>query len=224
MSLLPDKLKLEAWRGSTFRVTMTLYQDDETGPVRDLTGYTALLEVRPEKGNQTVLMTLTDANGGIIITPPTNEVQTVTLTGTPTGGTFTISWNGQGPTSAIAYDADGAAVTTALESLTNVSPGDIVATGAAGGPWTLTFGGTYAATDVPEVTCDGSLLTGGTTPDAVPATTTEGLVGGVLELYADVANIEAQAWTQGIYDLTITAPGGDTDALFWGPFVIRGVD
>jgi hypothetical protein len=118
MALLPDKLKLVAWRGATFRVTMTLYEEDEDGPVRDLTGYEAVLEVRAERGDPTVLLTLSTDNGGIII------------------------------------DEEGGGIT----------------------------------------------------------------------LLSDVEEIEGQEWTQGIYDLVITAPNGDADALFWGPFVIRGVD
>ncbi|MFW3477497.1 hypothetical protein [Streptomyces microflavus] len=51
----------------------------------------------------------------------TNEVQTLTVTGGPTGGTFTITWSGQ-TTAAIAYNATAAVVQTALEALSNVAP------------------------------------------------------------------------------------------------------
>lgn len=119
MSLLPDKLKLEAWRGATFRVTMTLYEEDEDGPVRDLTDYTGLLEVRAKRGDDDVLLTLdNELTGGIIIAEEEGQIT----------------------------------------------------------------------------------------------------------LHISKDDLEDQEWTQGIYDLTITAPEGDTDALFWGAFVIRGVD
>ena len=39
----------------------------------------------------------------------TDEVQTVTITGGPTGGTFTLTWGGQ-TTAAIAYNATAATV------------------------------------------------------------------------------------------------------------------
>jgi hypothetical protein len=102
----------------------------------------------------------------------TNEVQTLTVTGGPTGGTFTITWSGQ-TTAAIAYNATAAVVQTALEALSNIAPGDVVVTGSAGGPWTLTWGGTQLGENVAAPTTTES-FTGGTTPDITIATTTAG--------------------------------------------------
>ncbi|MFE6126736.1 hypothetical protein ACFQ6Q_00465 [Streptomyces sp. NPDC056437] len=102
----------------------------------------------------------------------TNEIQTLTVTGAPTGGTFTITWSGQ-TTGAIAYNATAAVVQTALEALSNIAPGDVVVTGAAGGPWTLTWGGTQLGENVAAPTTTES-FTGGTTPDITIATTTGG--------------------------------------------------
>lgn len=102
----------------------------------------------------------------------TNEVQTLTVTGGPTGGTFTITWSGQ-TTAALAYNATAAQVQTALEALSNIAPGDVAVTGAAGGPWTLTWGGTQLGENVASPTTTES-FTGGTTPDITIATTTAG--------------------------------------------------
>ncbi len=102
----------------------------------------------------------------------TNEVQTATITGGPTGGTFTLTFSGQ-TTAAIAYNATAAQVQTALEALSNVNPGDITVTGNAGGPYTLTFGGQYLGDNVASATATAS-LTGGTTPGVTMATTTAG--------------------------------------------------
>lgn len=102
----------------------------------------------------------------------TNEVQTLTVTGAPTGGTFTITFSGQ-TTAAIAHNATAAAVQTALEALSNINPGDVAVTGNAGGPYTLTFGGQYLGENVGEVTTTES-FTGGTSPDITIATTTAG--------------------------------------------------
>ncbi|MFJ6238880.1 hypothetical protein ACIQH0_32915 [Streptomyces griseus] len=102
----------------------------------------------------------------------TNEVQTATITGGPTGGTFTLTFNGQ-TTAAIAYNATAATVQTALENLSNVNPGDIKVTGNAGGPYTLTFGGQYLGDNVSSVSATAS-LTGGSTPGVTMATTTAG--------------------------------------------------
>ncbi|MFE9461703.1 hypothetical protein [Streptomyces californicus] len=102
----------------------------------------------------------------------TNEVQTATVTGGPTGGTFTLTYSGQ-TTAAIAYNATAAAVQTALENLSNVNPGDIKVTGNAGGPYTLTFGGQYLGDNVAQISATAS-LTGGSTPGVTMATTTAG--------------------------------------------------
>ncbi|MEV6165691.1 hypothetical protein AB0L71_28025 [Streptomyces sp. NPDC052052] len=103
----------------------------------------------------------------------TNEVQTATITGAPTGGTFTLTFSGQ-TTAAIAYNATAAVVQSALEALSNVNPGDIKVTGNAGGPYTLAFGGQYLGDNVAAITASGTGLTGGTTPGVTIATTTGG--------------------------------------------------
>ena len=103
---------------------------------------------------------------------PSNEVHTLTVTGAPTGGTFTITWSGQ-TTAAIVYNATAAQVQSALEALSNIAPGDVTVTGAAGGPWTLTWGGTQLGEDVAAPTTTES-FTGGTTPDITITTTTAG--------------------------------------------------
>lgn len=106
---------------------------------------------------------------------PADEVQELAITGVPTGGTFTLTFQGQ-TTAGIAFDATAAAVQTALEALSNVETGDIVATGGPlpGALVTLTFGGRYAGADMPRINADGSGLTGGTDPNAVVAIATEG--------------------------------------------------
>jgi len=89
-----------------------------------------------------------------------NEIQTITLTGSPHGGTATLTYSGQ-TTGALAYNAAAATIQTALEALSNLAPGDVVCTG---GPWpaavTLTFGATLAATDVAALTGTPSLNNG----------------------------------------------------------------
>jgi hypothetical protein len=101
----------------------------------------------------------------------TAEVQTVTVTGTPTGGTFTLSFNGQ-TTSDIAFDAAATAVESALEALPNVGVGNVTVTGAAGGPYTVTFVASLG--DVPQMTGNGDDLTGGTSPNVSVTTATPG--------------------------------------------------
>lgn len=103
-----------------------------------------------------------------------DEVQTVTVTGTPTGGTFTLTFDGQ-TTAPIAYNATAASVRSALAALTNLEAGDIAVAGGPGPgtPYTVTFsGGAVDGRNVPQMSAAGS-FTGGTSP-AVAVTTTTG--------------------------------------------------
>lgn len=90
-----------------------------------------------------------------------NEVQRIAFSQTPSGGTFTLTWNAE-TTAAIDYDATASEVQTALEGLTTPAPGDFSVSGAAGGPWLVEFTGTYAATDVSAITGTSSLSGSGT--------------------------------------------------------------
>ncbi len=104
-----------------------------------------------------------------------SEQQTVTITGTPTGGTFTLTLAGQ-TTAAIAYNATATAVKTALEALSNVNVGDVSVSGGPGPgtPYVVTFGGQYAGEDMPAMTASGASLTGGSSPAVGVSTTTAG--------------------------------------------------
>ena len=99
-----------------------------------------------------------------------NEVQTLDLD-TPTAGTFTLSWDGEGPTNTIAYDADAATIQAALiADLSNISTGDILVAGASLGPFTIEYKGTYLATDVVLMTIDGASLTNASSAESIVET------------------------------------------------------
>ncbi|MGH3926768.1 MAG: hypothetical protein ACRDTT_28550, partial [Pseudonocardiaceae bacterium] len=144
--------------------------------------------------------------GAVILTP--SEVQTVTITGSPTGGTYTLTFGGQ-TTAGIAWNATSAAVRSALEALSNIAPGDVVT---AGGPHpgadvAVTFGGAYAGTDVAQMTASAAGLTGGTTPAVVVTTTTPGGSGDAIGYRAPEVNttpvpngVAIEAWTNAILD------------------------
>jgi len=105
----------------------------------------------------------------------TNEVQRITITGVPTGGTFTLTYAGA-TTAAIPYNATNSQVQTALEALPNLGGGDAVVTG---GPQpsafqVVTFGGALNVRDVTQMTATGN-FTGGTTPTIAITTTTPGV-------------------------------------------------
>lgn len=104
--------------------------------------------------------------------PGTAEVQTVTITGGPTGGFVTLTFSGQ-TTDNIPFNATGAQVQTALLALSNLEPGDVTVTGPAGGPWVATFN--VGEGNVPQMTASGAGLTGGTAPAVGVATGTPGV-------------------------------------------------
>lgn len=97
----------------------------------------------------------------------TAEVQTVTITGGPTGGTLTLTYSGQ-TTATIPFNAVGATVQTALNNLSNLD--GVTVSGGAGGPYVVTFPASMG--NPAQMTASGAGLTGGTTPSVGVATTT----------------------------------------------------
>jgi hypothetical protein len=97
------------------------------------------------------------------------QVQTLKITGAPTGGTFTLTVGGQ-TTGAIPFNATTAAVRTALEALTAVGVGNVVVSGAlisdANG-FDVAWAGSKA--NVSQTITSTPTLTGGTSP-AAPVT------------------------------------------------------
>lgn len=100
-----------------------------------------------------------------------SEVQVVSFSSPPTGGTFTLTF-GANTTSGLAYNAAAATVQTALQGLASIGSGNATVSGSAGGPWTVTFAGTLANANQPSITGDGSSLTHSTTEDLVLAAVT----------------------------------------------------
>lgn len=113
------------------------------------------------------------AGTNIVADGKTNERQTVTVTGAPTGGTFTLSYGGQ-TTAAIAYNATSTTVQAALAGLSTIGTGNVSVSGSAGGPYSVSFTGTLSGTDVAAMTASGTGLTGGTAPGVTVATATTG--------------------------------------------------
>jgi len=94
--------------------------------------------------------------GGITL-----ERQTITPTGTISGGSFTYTFRGF--TATIPFDSTAAAIQTLLEALPVFSPGDVIV---AGGPVnttpvTIDYSGSYAGQDVELAVVDDALITGG---------------------------------------------------------------
>lgn len=110
----------------------------------------------------------------------TNEVQTISTTGVPTGGTFTLTFEAQ-TTGPIAYNATAATLQAALEALAIIGEGGVRCTG---GPLptgiAVNFEAARAAENVGPITFTSS-LTGGSSPNVVVAQTTSGAPGAVLD-------------------------------------------
>jgi hypothetical protein len=127
-----------------------------------------------------------------------NEVQTVTISDT-TGGTFTLTF-GAATTAAIAWNARATAVQAALELLATIGRGNVIVTGADGGPYTVTFINRLGGTDVAQLTSSAVSLTGGT-PAIAHATTTAGVAGksfmGVRAKPWSFVNIPTRAFPEG---------------------------
>ncbi|HEY0004531.1 MAG TPA: hypothetical protein VGB17_06940 [Pyrinomonadaceae bacterium] len=112
---------------------------------------------------------------GVTMNLERNEVQSLAKTGTPTAGTFTLTYSGQ-TTSAIAYNASAATIKAALEALSNIAVGDV---SVSGGPLpntavVITFKGALGNTNVGAITVDSTSVTGGT---FAITTTTQGNAG-----------------------------------------------
>lgn len=109
-----------------------------------------------------------------------NEVQTITVSGTPTGGTFILNVMGQAVT--LNFDDTSTEVQTAINAaLAVLGTGHTVGVSGSGFPGnaaTVTFSGAQvSARDIPVMTLTTNSLTGGTDPDVALATTTPGRSG-----------------------------------------------
>lgn len=106
-----------------------------------------------------------------------NAVATLTMTGTPTGGSSALVYDGR-TTGTVPSTASAANVDAALEALPNLGVGQVTA---AGGPWpnsaiTVTFNGPATQSRPhPNLTIAQNLLTGGTTPTWTSVMTTPGV-------------------------------------------------
>jgi len=102
----------------------------------------------------------------------TSEVQTLTISGTPTGGTFTPTWQGISAP-AQTYNVATAALTTALNTAWASKLGglSITVTGTPGTTYTITFPAGLGNVPIISVV---AALTGGTTPTAAVVETTPG--------------------------------------------------
>lgn len=109
----------------------------------------------------------------------TNDVQTISITGTPTGGSFSVTFGGV-TSAAIAYNSTAAQVQAILQAMPSIGTGNMICTG---GPFpgtavVCTAAGNLAGKKLAVFTTTDS-FTGGTSPASSVAHTTSGQSTGV---------------------------------------------
>jgi hypothetical protein len=145
---------------------------ETTGPYTVQRGPVALTLYKSDRAH---LRRLMPNRGGFSIetlSAGTSAVQLITISGSPTGGTFTLSFFNV-TTAPIAYNTSASTIQNALSALQTIQSGNLVVTGA--GPFTVTFQGNLATTPVPMIGGDGSGLLGGTTPAVAVTSITQGV-------------------------------------------------
>ena len=112
---------------------------------------------------------------------PDRAAQRVTVTGAPTGGTYTLVYQGTA-TVAIAYNATPATVQAAITTVAATS-GDaapVTVYGSAGGPYLVVWSARSARIASP-LTLGTNSLTGGTTPSVTVAVALDALLQDILD-------------------------------------------
>ena len=121
-----------------------------------------------------------------------DAVQTIAIAGSPTGGTFTLTFNGQ-TTGSIAYNATAngtGSVQSALAALSGIGTGNVAVMGS-GGVFSVRFMGSLAGTAEPLITATSS-LTGGTSPSVSVVNASIGDDNGRLQQTTDPKGIVAK--------------------------------
>lgn len=148
-----------------------------------------------------------------------NEVQVVTLNNTPTGGTFTLSFDGA-TTPPLAFNITAANIQVALRALPTINGANVTVTGSVGGPFTVTFIGTLAGANVSQLVGTGASLTGaGAQPTVTVATTTPGNAG---EIAAGSTSLTVDAISGAIPAGTMLMFGGGQVAYVNGSGAASG--
>lgn len=148
----------------------------------------------------------------------TGEIQTIAISGVPTGGTFTPALSGYPSVSAQTYNVSTAALQAALRAAWNLP---VTVSGTAGTSYVVTF--PTGTGDVPQMTVT-SALTGGTTPSASVTTGTPGVAGVNTRPVAGGTGRNLRAWCVDLIDGSlhkrIYLPNGE--ALWTGTTTYSG--
>jgi hypothetical protein len=112
-----------------------------------------------------------------IVQTELDEIQTLTMTGGPTGGNFTLTFGGN-TTANIPWNATAAQVQTALQALASIGAGNVLCTGGPlpATPVAVEFTGTLGFANQATMAESSLGLTGGTSPQVNVAVTQNGQV------------------------------------------------
>lgn len=192
------------------RATFTAMWGDTTKALQSTYAMFQSLGLTINRGSVSISSSIVSREpvAGIALPAGTNEVQQVAITGSPTGGTFTLSFGGQ-TTGNLSYAAL-TSIATGLQALSTIGPGNVSVAGGPlpGTPVAVTFTGALAGQDVAALTGNGALLTGGTTPAVVITTTTPGV-----PPFVEVPSIPIAARTWDVYSDNTWAALGTTKLL-----------
>lgn len=115
----------------------------------------------------------------------TDAVQELDITGTPTGGTFRLLFQGH-RTAALDHDISHTDLEAALEAVASIGTGNVTVTGSGDGndelPYTITFVGDLGARAVPLLEAVDVALEEGTDPEVEITEDTPGVDGTRLDL------------------------------------------
>lgn len=190
----------------------------------------------PNKGTHRYYSDLTNelstgngyVNGGQTITSMavavtnTNDVQTLTINGVPTAGSFALTFTDNtgtfATTTAIGFSPTAAQIQSALLALPNIGSNNVAVSGT--GPFTITFQQSLGATLLPVLGHTDS-LTGGTNPSVSIVHTTPGV--GTIALTGANASWPSSTFTAHYGVLVDVTPGSSAADPLIG-FVDFGVD
>lgn len=138
----------------------------------------------------------------------TADVQTVSITGTPTGGFFAVGFNGAVTSSA--YNTNSATFQTQLRALSSINGANVTCSGGPlpGTPIVCTFAGTLTPGQQPVMVADSSQLTGGSTPTVSVAHTTPGQPSDTINLVAGIPRIWGRSAGYGANPFTTNVTNG----------------
>jgi hypothetical protein len=177
MDGVPDALLMNSTAKSWFSLAAALSgqlrsTQDAFGRPQETFRDIPLIDVGEKAGSSSLVI----PNYGTV-----SEVQHIVVTAD--SGTYSLTFNGQ-TTAALAYDATTAAIVTALDLLSNVRSGDILASGAYPNH-ILTFAQDYAGVNVPLITATDIDLAGASHGVATHTATPGGTgAGGLTDIYA----------------------------------------